>query len=106
VPEAWRPQFCSGVCDWTVGVLPGAQPPPSLFASRPLALPAHGAAALAGAPAHRSRACRCGTASPLSRCYAKLYRCTAAGPQADPDYFTPDDIRVLYSTAYKVHHNS
>lgn len=23
VPPAWRPQFCSGASDWTVGVLPG-----------------------------------------------------------------------------------
>ena len=29
-----------------------------------------------------------------------------AGPQAEPDYFTPEDIATLYSTAYKVHHNS
>lgn len=32
VPEAWRPQFCSGSCDWTVGVLPGA--PRSAFRRR------------------------------------------------------------------------
>jgi hypothetical protein len=24
VPLDWRPQFCSGVQDWVVGVLPGA----------------------------------------------------------------------------------
>lgn len=29
-----------------------------------------------------------------------------AGPQADPDYFTAEDIQTLYSTAYKIHHNS
>lgn len=50
VPPAWRPQYCSGASDWSVGVLPG--------------------------------------------------------PQAEPDYFTPEDMDVLYSTAYKVHHNS
>ncbi|KAL4418864.1 hypothetical protein ABPG77_002620, partial [Micractinium sp. CCAP 211/92] len=50
VPEAWRPSFCSGDGEWTVGVLPG--------------------------------------------------------PQADPDYFTPEDMQTLFSTAYKIHHNS
>ncbi|KAI3425770.1 hypothetical protein D9Q98_007745 [Chlorella vulgaris] len=50
VPLDWRPQFCSGVQDWVVGVLPG--------------------------------------------------------PQADPDYFTPEDIQTLLSTPYKIHHNS
>ncbi|PSC69627.1 urea carboxylase [Micractinium conductrix] len=50
VPLAWRPSFCSGVSDWTVGVLPG--------------------------------------------------------PQANPDYFTDDDIATLLSTPYKIHHNS
>lgn len=29
-----------------------------------------------------------------------------SGPQADPDYFTPEDMQTLYSTAYKIHHNS
>ena len=28
------------------------------------------------------------------------------GPQADPDYFTEEDIAVFYSTDYNVHHNS
>lgn len=50
VPPTWRPQFLSGVSDWTVGVLPG--------------------------------------------------------PQADPDYFTTEDIQTLLSTPYKIHHNS
>lgn len=28
------------------------------------------------------------------------------GPYANPDYFTDDDIKVFYSTAYEVHYNS
>jgi urea carboxylase len=28
------------------------------------------------------------------------------GPQADPDYFTTEDISTFYSTEFKVHHNS
>ena len=28
------------------------------------------------------------------------------GPNADPDYFTPEDIATFYSSAYKVHYNS
>jgi urea carboxylase len=50
VPPAWRPQFLSGVSDWTIGVLPG--------------------------------------------------------PQADPDYFTEEDMATLYSHPYLIHHNS
>lgn len=28
------------------------------------------------------------------------------GPNADPDYFTPEDIATFYSSQYKVHYNS
>ena len=28
------------------------------------------------------------------------------GPNAEPDYFTPEDIATFYSSAYKVHYNS
>ena len=28
------------------------------------------------------------------------------GPNAEPDYFTPDDIKTFYSTTWKVHYNS
>ena len=28
------------------------------------------------------------------------------GPNAEPDYFTPDDIATFYSSPYSVHYNS
>ncbi len=28
------------------------------------------------------------------------------GPNAEPDYFTPEDISTFYSSTYKVHYNS
>ncbi len=28
------------------------------------------------------------------------------GPNADPDYFTPEDIKTFYSSPYHVHYNS
>ena len=28
------------------------------------------------------------------------------GPNETPDYFTPDDIKTLYSSPYSVHYNS
>ena len=28
------------------------------------------------------------------------------GPNADPDYFTSEDIATFYSSTYKVHYNS
>lgn len=28
------------------------------------------------------------------------------GPQADPDYFTREDVKTFFSTTFKVHHNS
>ena len=28
------------------------------------------------------------------------------GPNADPDYFTPEDISTFYSSPYHVHYNS
>lgn len=28
------------------------------------------------------------------------------GPNAEPDYFTPEDIATFYSSTYKVHYNS
>lgn len=28
------------------------------------------------------------------------------GPNADPDYFTPEDITTFYGEPYKVHYNS
>jgi hypothetical protein len=28
------------------------------------------------------------------------------GPNEAPDYFTPDDIKTLYSSPYSVHYNS
>ena len=28
------------------------------------------------------------------------------GPNAEPDFFTPEDISTFYSSTYKVHYNS
>lgn len=28
------------------------------------------------------------------------------GPQAEPDYFTPEDVETFFATTFKVHHNS
>lgn len=91
VPPAWRPAYVSGTADWEVGVLPGPQ-------VRCLAMPL---LCLLMPPAAHSNAMSCHAWSALPQTVCVILPSSSIS-QADPDYFTPEDIQTLLSTAYKV----